>query len=116
MELVTEERADGVTWVTLDGRLDIAGTSMIDLRFNTIAGARRSVVVDLSRVTFLASMGMRLLLTGAKTVASKGGHMVLHAPAPMVEKVLTTAGIDNVIPIHHEAASALAATRTMTHG
>lgn len=111
MELVAEEIEEGITWVMLDGRLDIAGTSVVDLRFNTLAGSRRYVVVDLSRVSFLASMGMRMLLTGAKTVASKGGRMVLHAPEPNVEKVLTTAGIDAVIPIHRERDEALAAVR-----
>ncbi len=111
MELVAEEFEGGVTWIVLEGRLDIAGTGAIDLRFSTLTGSRRSVVVDLSGVTFLASMGMRLLLTGAKTVASKGGRMVLHGPHPSVEKVLTMAGIDAVIPIYHDQESALAAVR-----
>jgi stage II sporulation protein AA (anti-sigma F factor antagonist) len=111
VNLLVEDFDGGVTWIGLDGRLDISGAGVIDLRFSTLTGSRRSVVVDLSRVTFLASMGMRLFLAGAKTVASKGGRMVLYAPDPNVEKVLTTAGIDAVIPIHHDQETALAAVR-----
>jgi anti-anti-sigma factor len=96
------EELSGTTRIILDGRLDIAGASAIDLRFNVIAGSRRAIVVDLSGVSFLASMGMRLLVTGAKTAASKGGRMVLLAPDANVEKVLMTAGIDTIIPILHD--------------
>jgi anti-sigma B factor antagonist len=111
MNIETTEVDGGVTWIALTGRLDIAGAGEIDLRFSALAGSRRSVVVDLSQVTFLASMGMRLLLSGAKTVASKGGRMVLHGAIPMVEKVLATAGIDHVIPILSDRDSALSAVR-----
>lgn len=110
MDLAVEER-EGVTLVHLDGRLDIAGASAVDLRFSALAGSRRSLVVDLSKVSFLASMGIRLLLTGAKTVAAKGGRMVLVGPDAEVEKVLATAGIDMLIPIHADAASAIAAVK-----
>jgi anti-sigma B factor antagonist len=111
MELATEEIEGGITRIVLDGRLDIAGAGAIDLRFNTLAGSRRAVVVDLSRVSFLASMGIRLLLTGAKAANSKGGKMVLLGPDPAVEKVLKTAGIDTLISIHHDAAGAIAAVK-----
>jgi anti-sigma B factor antagonist len=111
MNIEAVEVDGGVTWIALNGRLDITGAGEIDLRFSALAGSRRSVVVDLSQVSFLASMGMRLLLSGAKTVASKGGRMVLHGPGPMVEKVLETAGIDQVIPILNDRDSALSAVR-----
>jgi len=109
MELAVEEIGNGVTRIVLDGRMDIAGASAIDTRFSALAGSRRSLVIDLAKVSFLASMGIRLLVLGAKTVASKGGKIVLLDPVPQIESVLTTAGIDTVIPIHHDAASAVAA-------
>jgi anti-sigma B factor antagonist len=109
MEIATEEMGNGVTGIVLDGRLDIAGAQTIDMRFNTLAGSRRSLVVDLSKVSFLASMGIRLLVIGAKTVAAKGGKIVLLGPNEAIEGVLKTAGIDSVIPIHHDRASAVAA-------
>ena len=52
-----------------------------------------------SHVSFLASMGIRLLLTGARAVANKRGKMALLSPIPDVADVLKTARIDAMIPI-----------------
>ena len=104
-----EELADGVTKVRLKGRLDIAGAAEVDLSFCTIAGAQRKLVVDLSMVEFLASMGIRTLVTGAKAVHGKHGKMVVLAPDGNVEKVLVSSGANLLIPIHHDEAAAIAA-------
>ncbi len=98
----------GFVKIQLNGRLDGAAAGQIELRFNTIAGAKRAVIVDLSQVTFLASMGMRMLLIGAKTMASKGGKMALLAPAAEIAAVLKTARIDALIPIYDRPDAALA--------
>ena len=66
---------------------------------NGIAEKKKKVVIDLSRVTFMASLGIRTLIMSCKTLASKGGDMVLLNPQPNVEKVLRTSGVDTVIQI-----------------
>jgi anti-sigma B factor antagonist len=109
MEMSIEELDGGVTLTTLRGRLDVAGAGQIDLKFNATAGARKALIVDLSGVSFIASMGMRLLLIAGRTVAAKGGKMVLLAPTADVDAVLRTARIDGVMPICTARAAALAA-------
>ena len=99
MRLETEEVAPGVTKMNLTGRLDIGGSQEIDLQFNALAGAHRAVIVDLSQVDFIASLGLRLLIVGARTVQRKGGRMVLFRPPIAVEAVLVSSGTDNVVPI-----------------
>ncbi|HVA13176.1 MAG TPA: STAS domain-containing protein [Stellaceae bacterium] len=99
MEMTVEELEGGVTLAVLRGRLDVAGAAAIELKFNATAGAKRALVVDLSGVSFIASMGMRLLLIAGKTVKAKGGKMALLAPAAEVDAVLRTAGIGGIIPI-----------------
>jgi anti-anti-sigma factor len=106
VQMMVGELNGQVTKVDLAGRLDLAGVQDIETRFNLMAGTRRAVVVDLSEVSFLASLGVRLLLTGAKTIGAKGGRMVLLSPQPRVEEVLQTTGIDSIIPIHRDLASA----------
>jgi anti-sigma B factor antagonist len=102
------EEVDGVTLAVMSGRLDIAGASAIELKFNALAGARKALVVDLSNVSFVASMGIRLLLIAGKTVTAKGGKMALLGPVPEVEAVLKTAGIASIIPICAARDAALA--------
>jgi anti-anti-sigma factor len=108
MDMVVEELDGGITNVALRGRLDTNGAGAIDLPFSVVAGAKRAVVVDLSEVDFLASLGIRVLLTGAKAVQRKGGKLVILTPDGNVSTVLKTAGIDTLIPIFHERGAALA--------
>lgn len=109
MKMNVEPLALGVVKVVLDGRLDITGAGIIDLQFNAIAGSHRGVVVDLTNVSFLASIGIRTLLLGAKAVQRRGGTFVLLNPAEDVEKVLEVTGVVDLMPIFHDNDAALAA-------
>jgi stage II sporulation protein AA (anti-sigma F factor antagonist) len=109
MELVTEIVAPGVTKVNLSGRMDIAGAQSIDLHYNVLVGSERALIIDLSGVEFIASMGLRTLILGARTVASKRGRIVLYKPIPAVEEVLVSSGTDSVVSIVHDLEAALRA-------
>jgi len=109
--LASEELTDGITKVVLDGSLDIAGAAAIDLKMNVIAGASKSVLVDMQKVSFIGSMGLRALVQPARALLSRGGKMVIYGPQELVEKVLTTSGIDTMIPIYHDFEIAVAALR-----
>jgi anti-sigma B factor antagonist len=111
MEMQVEDLKDGVTIVTLCGRFDMTGAGLIDLKFSTVAGSKHSIVVDMSAVDFLASLGIRVLVMGAKAVKNKGGRLVLLSPQDNVKLVLTTAGIDEIIPIMFDRAGAIAAVQ-----
>ncbi len=109
MQLATVELEGGVTKVILDGRMDIAGAQDVDLKMNVIAGSKKFVLLDMQKVSFLGSMGLRALFSVARTIKSRGGKMVLFGPDELVEKVLKTSGVDSLVPIHHEFQSAIAA-------
>jgi anti-sigma B factor antagonist len=111
MEMTVEQLADGVKKVLLVGELDIDGARKIDLAFSALAGSTNKLLIDLSRVNFLASIGIRTLVLNAQVVNRRGGMMVAFNPQPMVEKVLLTSGINQVIPIFNDANSAFDALR-----
>jgi anti-anti-sigma factor len=62
--------------------------------------------VDLSGVEFLASIGIRLLTSNAKSLASRGGKMALLKPTPDVLSVLEITGIPAIIPVYSNLESA----------
>ncbi len=62
MQISTEEMAGGITRVALDGRLDIAGAALVDLKMNVIAGSSSKLLIDLQNVSFLGSMGLRSIV------------------------------------------------------
>ncbi len=109
---MTHERTDGdITLIRLAGRLDREGSEAIDHDFTAHAASHQAwVVVDLSAVTFLASVGMRTLISAAKAQTRLGGRLVLLAPAPKVRDTLTTAGIHVIIPVFDDLE---AATRSL---
>jgi anti-anti-sigma factor len=101
MELQTEELPSGIKVVVLSGRMDIAGTQQVDLRFTAITASQKALVaVDLSAVSFLASIGIRTLVSSARALANRGGAMAVVKPQPLVEQTLLAAGIDSIIPIY----------------
>jgi anti-anti-sigma factor len=99
----------GITRVLLDGRLDIQGAAAVDLRMNVLAGSSKFLLIDLSNVSFLGSMGLRSIVIPAQAVNRRGGKVALLNPVPMVEEVLKASNIDQIIPIFHDLDSAVAA-------
>jgi anti-anti-sigma factor len=107
MELQYREMDNNIRLIKLNGRLDIIGTGEIETRFAGYCGGENArVVVDLSEVDFLASIGIRLLTLTAKSMASRGGKMVLLNPIPEVHQVLDITGIPAIIPISSQLESA----------
>lgn len=101
MSIEFEDVSESFRRVKIAGRLDIPGTDAIGLKFSTFTTtAARRIVVDLTAVTFLASIGIRSFVTNAKAVHQKGGKMVLYVgDNEQVRKTLESTGIDMMIPM-----------------
>jgi anti-anti-sigma factor len=102
MEMHVEKPDGDIARVRLAGRMDHAGATAIDARFMELAKREKFLLVDLSKVDFLASMGIRTLIMGAKAVQERGGKMILFSPEMMVAKVLKTSGTDTLIPVYYD--------------
>jgi anti-sigma B factor antagonist len=87
--------------------MDIDGTQKIDTRL-TVATASESanVVVDLSGVDFMSSIGIGVLVRAANALKQRQGKIVLLNPQPGVFRVLEATQINTVIPIVYNMASA----------
>src|SRR4030095_5161314 len=107
MELRYSELENNIGLIKLIGKLDIVGVGEIENQFaGYCAGENPRLLVDLSEVDFLASIGIRMLTLNAKSVASRGGRMVLLHPTPDVRQVLEITGIPAIIPIYDGLESA----------
>jgi len=110
MEIVTSEDQGPISRIALTGRLDIMGAEKIALPLATLAGSKQNLIVDMSGVSFIASIGIRHLVSAAKTLSRRGGRLVLLNPNDMVTEVLTTSGLATLLPMvrsESEAATAL---------
>jgi len=111
MEMESIDSADGVTHLRLTGRLDTAGADRIGTRLSAAVVARgQPALLDLSGVTFIASMGIRLLISCAKGLKLKGATMVIYGARAEVQQVFDEAALDQILAIagtHAEAVERL---------
>jgi anti-sigma B factor antagonist len=109
MELEIKNQSDQITHLALRGRLDSAGAGEVELRFTSHTVPRgKPLLLDMSEVTFLSSLGLRMLLTVAKALGLRGAKTVLLSPQPAVREVLSLSGFDRQMPVHTDEGTALA--------
>ena len=108
MEL-TLNRSDGqVTRISLAGKLDVPGEEAIGDEFRHLIGSHNThFLIDMSQVSYLASLGIRLLFAGAKALAADGKKLIVLDPQPMVEETLMSSGTAKLVPIAHGEDEAL---------
>ena len=88
MDMQVIQADDAITHVVLDGRFDIQGAQEVDSRFDELAKSSKALVVDLAKVSFLASLGVRTLMLSAKALIRRGAEMAVCGANENVEKVL----------------------------
>lgn len=109
MNLDAEMIDHGITKVSLDGRLDIPGNNEIESEFTALGHVKKAkILVDLSDLSFIASIGMRTFLRSATALTDRKGKMVLVNAQPLVKEALASAGIDTLIPMFDELDAAVA--------
>jgi anti-sigma B factor antagonist len=99
---------DGVELVQVEGEVDIATASrLISVLNSSVADAIRSVIVDLSRVGFMDSTGLALLINANRRLSlRRKGFAVICPPGPLRRVFEITDMIEtlNVCPDRETAA------------
>jgi len=96
---------DQVRRIAITGRLDVEGTNSVASQLVELTQApKKGVVVDLSSLKFLASIGVRALITAAKAVKERGGRMVLVVDdGSTVMMSIKATGIDKLVPVFDDS-------------
>jgi anti-anti-sigma factor len=99
-----------VVRVTIAGRLDTPGVDRIETRFlaSLVPGAN-SAIVNLSDVEFIASMGIRMLVSAARGLKLRNGSLALYGAQAQVTQVLEMVALQQIIAVCSTEAEALAA-------
>ena len=96
-------REGGHLTATLIGELDHHAAS--DIRQNIDAAVLscrpRRLVLNLSRLTFMDSSGIGLIMGRYRLMQSVGGQMCLEGATPSVDRMIRLAGLDK-LPIWNE--------------
>ncbi|MFI5935229.1 STAS domain-containing protein [Actinoplanes sp. NPDC051494] len=93
--MTTRRQADGAIVVDVRGMLDAATVDALRNAFvSTLHGQRPlSMIVDLTFVTFMDSMGVGALVAGYNAARETGTHFVLRNPSDFVHHQLRITGL-----------------------
>lgn len=98
MTIEKKQNGDNVT-LLVEGRVDTTTSPQLQ---SAILGAFQSaklLTIDLEKVAYVSSAGLRALLIGQKTASSKGASMELIHVAPAVKDVLDTVGFTQILTL-----------------
>ena len=104
MDIAITDRGSTAT-VRLVGRLDIAGAEILGQPLATLSGSKNAIVLDMAEVTFVASIGLRHLVSASKAVRRRGGGLTLLNPNDAVTEVITASGLTELLPIERNTPS-----------
>jgi anti-anti-sigma factor len=90
---VRQEILDAIPVLSLTGRLDSYGASILDEQIALVNADIRDLVLDFTSVEYLSSVGVRSLLKVQKTLSASSGGVILVGLSPFVRQVLELAGL-----------------------
>lgn len=91
----------------LCGELDLASAPVLNEVLSSIDDGVRSLVLDLSELTFIDSSGISCLARAHQEAGPKFRHLTVCGAQGHVAHVLEMTGLDQLFPIHDERADAL---------
>ena len=87
------------TILPLDGRLEAATLPALEHKLAEVTPlGNERLLVDMSRVNFIGSAALRVILVTAKRLAVGGGKLAVFAP-PQVAQVFSVSGLEAVVPV-----------------
>ena len=109
---ILEERKDGLLVLCLDGRLDTVSSKTFEEKVLALVdGGERRIVIDLSRMDYVSSSGLRVFLVASKRLTSAGGKVVFCSIQEPVKQVFDIVGFYSILSILNSKDEALNSLR-----
>ena len=98
-------RSDGSVVVAVEGELDLATAPQLRDRLVALSGEGQTrVVLDLSRLQFIDSTGLSVLVMARNRSRVDGGAILIRHPSPAVLRILEITGLVSVFSIENKDA------------
>ena len=98
MTIVKNVNGSEVT-LAVEGRVDTNTSPALQKAILEAFQGAKLLKIDLEKVDYVSSAGLRAFLLGQKTAASKGAAMELHHVAATVKSVLDGVGFSKILKI-----------------
>ena len=105
---IHQEEAGGIRALALTGRLDTETAADLELTLQDLLGAgERHFLIELDRIGYVSSAGLRVLLGLAKQLDGGKGSLRLSGLSPAVRQVFDVAGFGRLFAIFPDRDAAL---------
>src|SRR5882757_547819 len=102
---------NGVTVLSLDGRLDASAVSTLDQAFaSAFSQGARKFVWNFEKLTYIRSAGLRSVLQALKATGASKGKFAIALVSPQVMEVFEISGFKDLLTICPDLAGAVATT------
>ncbi len=96
---ITEVKGESKLQLVVEGQVDTITAPELQQRILTSFQKTKEVVLDLQKVGYMSSAGLRAMLLGQKTAQSKGGKLVVINVQPAVMQVFQMSGFSKILTI-----------------
>lgn len=96
---ITENRVNDTIVLAIEGRIDTNSSTQLQAMILQSFQKGKNLELDFERTEYITSAGLRALLIGQKTAASKGGSMKLLKVNPMIMNVFQMSGFAKILTI-----------------
>lgn len=103
MNLEIDERGSATILRVQESRIDAHSAADLKVAIAGLVAAKRSVLIDLSRVEFMDSSGLSALISGLKAANTLGGSMKLSGLRPHVKSMFELTRLHRVFEIFSDA-------------
>jgi anti-sigma B factor antagonist len=105
LDVSTEDR-DGLVRVALVGELDLSTVAKVQEELRRIeVSSPATLVVDLSKLTFLDSTGLRCIVTADERARDEGRRIVIVRGPDAVQRVFTITRLDDRLEMVDDVSS-----------
>jgi len=106
---VTHQQNGAAIVISIVGNLDaLTAPQLTDYINGRIGEGSVKLIVDLARLDYTSSAGLRVLLSAVKETRSRNGDVRLAAIQPNVMKVLEMSGFTSILKIFADVSMAVA--------
>ena len=97
LNITKDASADALT-IALEGRLDTTTAPQLETELNASMSGVKALVFDMSKLAYISSAGLRVLLKAQKTMNKQGSMTIRNAGAEILE-IFAVTGFDEILNI-----------------
>jgi len=101
---ITENKTDKCTVIGIVGRLDTTNYSVLEKKLMELIDAGQvHLLIDLSKMDYVSSSGLRILLMALKRITVAKGKFALCSLQENIKEIFEISGFTNIFEIYDNA-------------